>query len=236
MSIYHLAARLSLPHIVRPILANGLDVADAQDSQGLTALHWAAKFAEESTLRILVGSGADINARNMEGQTPLHLAAGNWDGERVVQTLLDLGADVAVTTNVDGKTPLHITAQNGYGQSSVLLLLQHGASVRKTCKRGQSPLHVAAANPYGRATVQYLLNYGADVNVLNGQHRTPLHVAAGIWYRGIDSVRLLVEHRANVNATDRDGFTPLHVAAQSEDGVESVKFLIEHGECERNFC
>ncbi|KAI0250584.1 ankyrin repeat-containing domain protein, partial [Lactifluus subvellereus] len=210
------------------ILANGLDAADAQGSRGLTALHLAAKFAEESTLIVLVESGANINARTTGGQTPLHLAAGNWDGERVVQALLNLEADVTVTDD-DGMTPLHVAAQNGYGQKSLLLLLQHGANIGWFSKGGLSPLHAAAANPYGCASVQHLLSYGADINALNSILRTPLHLAAGVWHRSIDSVRMLVERGANVNSTDMDGFTPLHMAAQSDGGGESVKFLIQHG-------
>jgi ankyrin repeat protein len=231
MSVCHLAARLSLPHIVKAILENGLDTTNAEgfESRGLTALHWAAKFADEATLRVLVESGADIDARNAEGVTPLYVAARNWDGEHVVAALLDLGADITLTDS-DGRTPLHIAAQNGYGHNSVLLLLQRGASIRASCNVGQLPLHVAAANPYGVTSVKHLLSYGADANAPNGRWRTPLHVAAGVWYRGIDSVEVLVEiGAANVDVTDPDGLTPLHMAAQSVCGGECVKFLLEHG-------
>lgn len=230
MSVCHLAARLSLPHIVKAILEKGLDTANAEgfESRGLTALHWAAKSADESTLRVLVESGADIDARNTEGETPLHLAARNWDGEHVVRALLDLRADVTLTDD-GGRTPLHIAAQNGYGQNSVFLLLQRGASIEASCKRGQLPLHIAAANPYGVTSVRHLLSYGADVNAQNGQLRTPLHGAAGVWYRGIDSVKVLVGCGANIAAIDMDGHTPLHMAAQSVGGGESVEFLLERG-------
>ncbi|KAI0269374.1 hypothetical protein BC834DRAFT_951654, partial [Gloeopeniophorella convolvens] len=161
MSLCHLAARLSLPYIVKPILAQGIDGGEGHFSNGLSALHLAARFAEDATLRVLVESGADINVRTHKQLTALHIAAGNWDGERVVQALLDLGANATVVDK-DGRTPLHVAAQNGYGQGSLLLLLEHGADVHRPDNAGQLPIHAAAANPYGTTSIQYLLAYGAD--------------------------------------------------------------------------
>ena len=77
---------------------------------------------------MLVESGANINAGTKEGQTPLHVAAGNWDGESVVKALLDLNADFNIKDE-GGRTPLHIAAQNSYGQNSLLLLLERGANM-----------------------------------------------------------------------------------------------------------
>ncbi|KAI0059375.1 hypothetical protein BV25DRAFT_1890024, partial [Artomyces pyxidatus] len=84
MPICHIAARLNLPHIVRELLTNDLYASDSRDDRGRSALHWATQFAEESTLQVLLESGADVNATDKDGQTPLHVAAGNWDGETTV--------------------------------------------------------------------------------------------------------------------------------------------------------
>ena len=50
--------------------------------------------------------GADVNAKNDHGGTPLHYAAYRNDNSAVIEALLEAGADVNAK-NDDGNTPLH---------------------------------------------------------------------------------------------------------------------------------
>ena len=77
-----------------------------------------------SVLRLLLGRGADVNARIRDGRTPLH-AASVYGVLEAVRLLLEHGADVEVKNN-DGKTALHLAAEEGYDEV-VRLLREHGA-------------------------------------------------------------------------------------------------------------
>lgn len=70
--------------------ASGLDAAD---SQGFTALHWAAMTGSNRILRCLLAAGARLEAVAADGMTPLHLAA-KAGHSAAVQALLKAGSSV----------------------------------------------------------------------------------------------------------------------------------------------
>jgi len=79
---------------VRAILATpaGKAAVSAPEADGTTALHWAARADDAMTARLLVAAGANANAVNRYGVTPLSLAANNASAE-LVDVLLKAGAD-----------------------------------------------------------------------------------------------------------------------------------------------
>lgn len=80
------------------LLRHGAD-AHAIDRQGNTALHVAAE-RDGRMCRLLIKAGVPVNARNQSGLTPLHFAV--LEGERkIVEALLELGADVNAKTGSD---------------------------------------------------------------------------------------------------------------------------------------
>jgi ankyrin repeat protein len=78
----------------------------------------------------LIANGADVNAKNKNGKTPLHWAAVHDLGDEadytgVAECLIEHGADVNAKDEV-GRTPLHISKEFGKKDVSELLMRYGG--------------------------------------------------------------------------------------------------------------
>lgn len=95
------------------------------DARGGYSKHTALAFGDcpDELARWLVGQGADIEARDVYGRTPLHDHAASRQGR--IETLLDLGADIHATDK-DADTPLH-KASKSANVEAVRALLGRGA-------------------------------------------------------------------------------------------------------------
>lgn len=96
----------------------------------------AYRGCPEALTRWLVERGANLEAADRYGETPLHAQAGHWGGQ--VEVLLNLGADVHSGEGTRG-TPLHKAADRGNVESA-RILLAHGARADARNDRGQTPL------------------------------------------------------------------------------------------------
>ena len=118
---------------------------DSFDELGLTALHWAVRTNESQIVRTLLNGGAAVNIKtsNLDGFTPLHIAA--YRGNNTMVTLLlDNGADINARNSV-GDTPLHTAA--GLDQIRVVItMLDYNASKFAKNSFGKTPADVAPRN------------------------------------------------------------------------------------------
>jgi uncharacterized protein len=91
--------------VVAQLLAAGQDPND-RDYAGVTPLHGAAQYNGVETVRVLLDAGADVNAIDDEGNTPLMYALRSpWTTPEVVQLLRDRGGDPTIE-NHQGNSPL----------------------------------------------------------------------------------------------------------------------------------
>ena len=104
----------------------------------LSSLSWAQDlFAPNLTpegVRAALDAGADLEARDELGLTPLMFAAATNSNPEVVQVLLEAGADVEARDE-DGWTPLMLAAVNNENPEMVQVLLEAGADA--TAKNGE---------------------------------------------------------------------------------------------------
>jgi hypothetical protein len=117
------AARAGDASAVRGQLAAGAD-ANQVESDGSSALLWAAYHSSPELVALLLASHADPNRANEFGVTPLLQASRNGDVD-TMRALLDGGADVAQAVR-EGETPLMAAARTG-NEAAVHLLLEQGS-------------------------------------------------------------------------------------------------------------
>ena len=173
----------------------------------------------------LLEGGADVNARDAQGRTPIMAATYGRHAEAVA-ALLVAGADVDIRDNRLNNPFLYagaegyleiLTLANRAGADPTLTNRFGGTALIPACERG----HVDV--------VRYLLTETAvDVNHVNNLGWTGLLEAiilsdGGPRHQQI--VALLIEHGADVNLADKDGVTPLRHARQR--GFREIAALLE---------
>ena len=170
-------------------------------------LFFAVKIGNKAVVKILLANGAQIEARDNNGDTPL-LCAANYGHKDVVEILLKNKARIEATDRVRG-TPLHNAAMCG-SKAVVEILLANGAQIEAADKEGGTPLHNAAMCGHKDVVVILLAN-GAQIEAADKEGGTPLHNAAMCGHK--DVVVILLANGARIEATDRVRGTPLHNAA-----------------------
>jgi ankyrin repeat protein len=135
----HVAAAAKEPSIIRSLVARGGRV-DVTNRRGAQPLHYAVDGAgpARETVAVLVELGADLNAADKNGTTPLLRAIRNRNAP-AVEELLDRGADFRAT-NTRGSTALQLatwtTGKSGSGsphakaQQEEIVRLLHAAEQR----------------------------------------------------------------------------------------------------------
>lgn len=114
---------------------------DARTSSSAAYLmHYAALRGETKSIEMMLKLGADVNARDVQGKTPLHDACIKGHSE-TVRLLLDHGANIGARDK-NGVTPLHDAALGG-APVVVKLLLDRKADAQARDADGQTPLDYA---------------------------------------------------------------------------------------------
>lgn len=153
-----------------------------KDEMGKTPLHWATGRTQLEAMRLLLDTyKVDVNVRNDNQGTPLHVAASQANPEGV-KILLAHGADINARTKDDG-TPLHFAAfkvKPGHLEA-LKILIENGADVNAKMKNGATPLSLAEMTGNTEAA-KILRQHGATAGTTGGrtgmfQRRRPMSMS-----------------------------------------------------------
>ena len=222
------------------VVAFVYEAAKAGDTDTIAkALATAVYAGDAEAVKALVEAGADVNARDEYGNTPLlHtlflLRDGAQEPDEVVVEVMTIlikgGADVNAR-NEYGNTPLHGFATRRLPEG-VEALIEAGADVNARNKHGSTPLH-ASHNSYApkRAEIiKILIKDGADVNARDESGDTPLHQFALVGPP--EAVEALIEAGADLTVKDAYDSTPMHEAiccSYDEEKAAIIKILVDAG-------
>jgi len=173
------------------------DSKTSHDVTAVSALHLAAKVGDAIVAGPLISYGANKDAKDGEGKTPLHWALENNNAVFAEWLVVSCGADVN-SVNLYHETPLH----NAVTRS-----------------------HVATVRSYVSLLTRSGSKDAGRLNVQSQDGVTALHMAAQ--RGDVDICRTLVEHGADTNAKDTLGRTPAEVALtdEAEAAVQAKGFL-----------
>lgn len=228
----HLACRIATPPYGTPNASRHQQIADV--------------------IKTLLAHGADPNAKNKTGQTPLAVAVfANFPAgidlliRKTKNTDIDLGQESFLHWSCKNNMPNTVSVlldrskatinqpdRNGQtplnlaaatGNPTIVeLLLKAGAKVNQVGEGGQSPLHSGLASG-SNEVVQSLIDAGANLTLPDGGDRMPLHIAA--WHGNTEAISLFGSASVNMTPTTQSGSTPLHLAAW-QNHIETAKALL----------
>jgi ankyrin repeat protein len=200
----------------------------AQNTDLNTQLLEACEAGNYEQARLLIEQGADVNATDEYGRTPLHGAARNENGFEIAKFLIEKGADVN-TNDKWGSTPLHLAATNKSGLEIARLLIENGADLNaKDEYYGYTPLHYACENSNGLNTVILLIEKGAKIDAVDEYGLKYIHRAATNT-NGLEMLKYLIAKGVDLHSKTIYGMSVLHYAAYENTNPEIIKYLLESG-------
>ncbi|XP_048586371.1 transient receptor potential cation channel subfamily A member 1 isoform X2 [Nematostella vectensis] len=199
---------------------------DYQDMHWRTCLHVAAACSDFRTVEIILRNGGKsiINSKDSYGKTPLHYAVIRCQGGKIIQLLIESGANV-LAVDFDERLPLHHAAEQGMLDNISILLQANPETINEVDNRSLTALHIAAAAARTEAC-RLLLEKGAEVDYRDDERLTPLFYVASV---GCPlTVKVLLEYDADLEARDKNRKTPL-ISAAYFGRLEVFRTLLDSG-------
>ncbi len=209
---------------MREILQLGFEFNHDPNECTWDAIHWACDMDAPQAAQTLFEFGANPNAKDNNGDTPLHLVSKSGATD-MIDVLLDAGANINEKSAQESMTPLHLAFAAGRPEFARVLIAK-GANLRVKDSDGCTPIHTAAANDsLTRAIISVLPDN--EIHNRDEDGRTLLHIAAQGC--GHNTVQYLCEdNRIDINAKNDDFENALHCATKVGN-TGAMKVLIEQG-------
>ncbi|XP_067112346.1 transient receptor potential cation channel, subfamily N, member 1 [Osmerus mordax] len=248
----HMAARVREGEkVAEMLLKSGAEV-NAEQQDGETAVHAAARHGSVKMLRALLEEGGDPTWRSKAGESPLHVAVRHRHAHVVEELLLHLtnqrsreeACRCVRQENTRGEACLHLAVASGVrGQAGeegeeegqdvriIRTLMEYEADITAvTTETEETPLHYCAREG-DTATLLVMLSLvppSLQQGAVNKHYKkgwSPLLLAAEQGHLTV--VRTLLQHQARVDVFDQEGRSALHLASQ-RGHVDIVDVLLSH--------
>lgn len=228
----HLASSQGKIEMVKAMVRHtNIEIIHCRDQYGQTPLHRCTHAIDSyQMIAYFVELGAEVDATDVTGKTPLHAAiiAGSICGARL---LLHQGANPRVQCNIGFNVLHHAVARNRKQIVTILLELPCAKElVAQVDKNEDSPIHLALKLGYSTLVSQMMAVIKSRLqNIKDGHGNNYLHLAAssGEW-KALNILMDIPESRKLLNEPNNYGATPLHCAA-GNGHVQCVETLLAQG-------
>jgi ankyrin repeat protein len=226
-----------------PALNTALHMLATADSKLDTIESWL------EIMQLLLSAGADIHARNSDGQTPVLLFTDCQSRSRrdleskIPEVLVSKGADVS-DLDLKGNNLLHLACTGASQKGLIMKFVDLGVNVKQIrIQDGFTPLHCLLKDtdfwrdrlPDQLEVLELLIQNGADINSADNRGDTPLHLVCRSGTRhNKQLVQFLLEHGSNANAFNADGQNciqcySLHYMHELQTEKETIQLLLDSG-------
>jgi ankyrin repeat protein len=207
---------------VQALAAADRAVVNIADDRSCRPLHWAADAGAVDVASYLLNQGADLEVRDVDGDTPLHWAAARGRCS-MIELLLARGAKIDAR-NHQQATPLLYAAMR-LQSDAVRLLVARGADVELGNDYGRTPLLYVTREGGDIPMARLLLELGANVDARDRSGDTPLSLAAWRGFRAL--VELYLDQGAEVPREGNQANALL--ASAVERGLSRLYFTLLAG-------
>lgn len=186
---------------------------DEKDVTGRTLMHISATFGNTALIKYLLKKGADINAIDNSGWTPLLCAISSGYFETAL-AMLESGAYPNAISE-SGNNALHYllrtTEVDDWYVKVLMTLLDRGCNVNAENNDGNTPLHIAIQRCPSIDVIKMLFTLSKpSINAFNKSGYSPIHAA--IERGAANIVSVLIESGSDLTAASPDLGTPLDFA------------------------
>ncbi|MBL7185067.1 MAG: ankyrin repeat domain-containing protein [Phycisphaerae bacterium] len=245
-STIHLAAYMGDLAKVKTFIEEGVAV-NEKGVGAVTALHCAAAGGRKEVAELLLAHGADVNARETDGMTPLQSAVYCSDDKETIKLLIANGSDVNATAHVEGETgmsvlglrlercvsqPIELADAGGKEMNARVKSLWNSEITRLLTSKGArfgdgDEFWLSIAEKMDIPEIKELAPTNSDDdNKEQPKDSATLHQAAADG--DLEQIKLHISKGADVNTRDENARTPLIIAAD-EGQKNVVELLLSNG-------